>query len=87
MHWQDYVRTKIDGSTASVEDVKRKIEETADASWLRIDSRSRSIFCVLDYKPPLSAERIKYYSEWAAAHGWVIFNSRQKSLLHSIIYQ
>ena len=34
-HWQDYIRTKIDGSAASVDDVKRKIEETADASWLK----------------------------------------------------
>ena len=85
-HWQDYIRTKIDGSTASVDDVKRKIEETADASWLKSIRVVDRFFVYMIINPPLSTERIKYYSQWAAAHGWVLFSSRQKGLLHSIIH-
>ena len=69
-HWQDYIRTKIDGSTASVDDVKRKIEETADASWLKSIRVVDRFFVYLIIDPPLSAEWIKHYSQWAAAHGW-----------------
>jgi hydroxymethylpyrimidine pyrophosphatase-like HAD family hydrolase len=70
LHWQDYVRAKIDGSTASVDDVKRKIEETADASWLKSIRLVDRFFVYLIIDPPLSAEWIKHYSQWAAAHGW-----------------
>ena len=70
MHWQDYIRTKIDGSAASVDDVKRKIEETADASWLKSIRVVDRFFVYLIINPPLSTERIEYYSQWAAAHGW-----------------
>lgn len=69
-HWQDYIRTKIDGSTASVDDVKRKIEETADASWLKSIRVVERFFVYLIIEPPLSAEWINHYSQWAAAHGW-----------------
>ena len=69
-HWQDYIRTKIDESTASVDDVKRKIEETADASWLKSIRIVERFFVYLIIDPPLSAERIMYFSQWAAGHGW-----------------
>jgi hydroxymethylpyrimidine pyrophosphatase-like HAD family hydrolase len=71
MYWQDYVRAKIDGSTTSVEDVKRKIEKTADASWLESIRTVDQFFVCLIIKSPLSPERIKDYSEWAAEYGWV----------------
>ena len=69
-HWQDYICTKIDGSAASVDDVKRKIEETADASWLNSIRVVDGFFLYMIINPPLSTERVKYYSQWAAAHGW-----------------
>ena len=87
LQWQDYVRAKIDGSTASVEDVKRKIEETADASWLKSIHVVDRFFVYLIIKPPLSPERIKYYIT-VGSRAWLgLFSSRQKGLLHSIIYQ
>lgn len=71
IYWQDYVRAKIDGSTASVEDVKRKIEETAGSSWLEPIHVVDRFFVYMIIKPPLSPERFKEYSRWAAEYGWV----------------
>lgn len=70
-HWQDYVRAKIDGSAASVEDVKRKIEETADATWLESINVVDRFFVYLITISPLSPEQVKSYTEWADEHGWV----------------
>lgn len=71
MHWQDYVRAKIDGSTASVEDVKRKIEETPGALLTEPIHVVDRFFVYMIIKPPLSPERVKDYSRWAAEYGWI----------------
>ena len=58
-HWQDYVRAKINGSAASVEDVKRKIEETADPTWLESINVVDRFFVYLITISPLSPEQVK----------------------------
>ena len=71
LQWQDYVRAKIDGSMASVEDIKRKIEETPGASQTEMIHVVDRFFVYMIIKPPLSPERIKDLSQWAAEYGWI----------------
>ncbi|KAA0948521.1 haloacid dehalogenase [Sporosarcina sp. ANT_H38] len=71
MHWQDYIRTKINRSVASVKDVKRRIEEIAGASQLESIRVVDEFFVYLIIKPPLSPERFKDYTRLAAEIGWV----------------
>lgn len=71
-YWQDHIDKKIDGSTVSVEDLKRKIEETSNASWLESIRVVDRFFIYLIIKPESApAELMAYYSEWAARHGWI----------------
>ncbi|PAQ14250.1 haloacid dehalogenase [Bacillaceae bacterium SAOS 7] len=69
--WQDYVLTKMNESSTSLATVKRKIEETADASWLESIRVVSPFFVYLLVKPELvSLEVLKEYEEWASDHGW-----------------
>ena len=70
--WQEYVKRKIDSSTISVEDVKRKIEETSEVSWLKSIRLVEQFFVYLIINPDaVPNELIEYYSNWAAKNGWV----------------
>lgn len=72
LYWQDHISAKIDRSTISVEDVKRRIEETSDESWLESIRVVDRFFVYLIIKPELApVERLDDYSEWATKHGWV----------------
>lgn len=70
--WQDHISKGIDSSIITVNDVKRKIEETSDESWLESIRLVDRFFVYLIIKPDsIPAERIVEYSEWAAANGWI----------------
>lgn len=71
-HWQDYVQTKIRQSATSLDEVKRKITETADAAWLESVRVVDHFFIYLIIKPELApVEVMNEYAEWAAERGWV----------------
>ncbi|OCA88751.1 HAD family hydrolase [Pseudobacillus wudalianchiensis] len=70
--WQEYVETKIKQHTISLEEVKRKITETADAVWLESIRVVDHFFIYLIIKPEFApAEVMSEYAEWAAERGWV----------------
>jgi hydroxymethylpyrimidine pyrophosphatase-like HAD family hydrolase len=70
-YWEEYVQKKINDSHTSLEDVKRKIEETSDPVWLDSIRVVDHFFIYLLIKPELApAERMNEYSEWAAERGW-----------------
>ncbi|CAM3236200.1 HAD family hydrolase [Filibacter tadaridae] len=74
--WQDYISKEVSRSALSVEDVKRKIEETANGSWLKAIRIVDSFFIYLIIKPEHAPEELmRKYAVWAADHGW--FFSKQ----------
>ncbi|WP_301107563.1 HAD family hydrolase [Sporosarcina sp.] len=71
-YWQDHIKNKIKNGAISVEDVKRKIEETSDASWLKSIRVVDQFFVYLVINTELTPhELMGYYSKWAAEHGWI----------------
>lgn len=71
-YWQDHIERKIKSSAISVEDVKRKIEETSDTSWLKSTRVVDQFFVYLViHSESTPHELMAYYSKWAAEHGWI----------------
>ncbi|GLY08915.1 HAD family hydrolase [Pseudobacillus badius] len=78
-HWQEYVQTKINQSKTSLEEVKTRVIETADAVWLESIRTVDPFFIYLIIKPELApAEVLNEYARWAAGQGWEFSHQGRK---------
>ncbi|MEK4027612.1 HAD family hydrolase [Pseudobacillus sp. FSL P4-0506] len=70
--WQGYMEAKINQNSTPLEEVKKKISQTADSVWLESIRVVDHFFIYLIIKPELApAEVMNEYAEWAAECGWI----------------
>ncbi|WP_438313445.1 HAD hydrolase family protein [Sporosarcina sp. FA9] len=66
LYWQEYIRTKVSNGKISVTDIKRKIEETSDATWLESIRVVDLFFICIIINPDCTPLHIlDEYSKWA----------------------
>ncbi|WP_432353639.1 HAD family hydrolase [Sporosarcina sp. A2] len=71
--WEQKIKEKEMGSPVSLDEMKRKIERTADSSWLESLRTVDPFFIYLLVKPDnISEIWLTNLSEWARMNGWVL---------------